>query len=551
MPVVRNEGQLQLALQAMERDKKLTPFAAAKLYGVSRTTLNQRRKGVCPRAEIIANSRNLDPLEEDVIIRRVIDLYEQGFSPGLSLVEDMANLLRETRGASRVGPRWASNFVRRQPELRTRWSRPYDYQRAKCEDPEIIRAWFDLFRNTVAKHGILESDIWNFDETGFLMGQISSTLVVTSSEGRGRAKKIQPGNREWITVIQAVQSGGEVIPPYVVAAGKIHLESWYRNSPFPPEWIVDLSDTGWTNNRIGLDWIKHFDKYSRLRTTGRKRLLVLDGHESHHSAEFESYCKENNIITLCMPPHSSHLLQPLDIGCFSVLKRLYGREIEKLMRNHIHHITKPDFFLAFHTVFWATFRAENVRGGFRGAGIVPFDPERVISQLNIKLRTPTPTSPPSAQSDSWISKTPQNANEASLQTMHIKDRISRHQDSSPTSIFGALDQIAKSTIKVMHKVVLIEACVRELEEANAALSKRRRAKKSRIQVGGPLSMHNATDILADRDVQAQLEEEMRSGSGRTKRRTAGLQHCSNCGKIGHNSRTCQEDMEMDDKSDSE
>jgi hypothetical protein len=56
------------------------------------------------------------------------------------------------------------------------------------------------------------------------MGQISATLVITSSEGRGRAKKIiQPGNREWVTVIQAVQSGGDVIPPYVVVAGKIHL----------------------------------------------------------------------------------------------------------------------------------------------------------------------------------------------------------------------------------------------------------------------------------------------------------------------------------------
>ena len=551
MPIVRNEGQLQLALQAMERDKKLTSFAAAKLYGVSRTTLNQRRKGVCPRAETIANSRNLNPLEEEVIVRRVLNLYEQGFSPGLSVVEDMANLLRETRGASRVGPRWASNFVRRQPELRTRLSRPYDYQRAKCEDPEIIGAWFDLFRNMVAKQGILESDIWNFDETGFLMGQISPTLVVTSSEGRGRAKKIQPGNREWVTVIQAVQSGGEVIPPYVVVAGKTHLESWYRNSPFPPEWTVDLSETGWTNNRIGLDWIKHFDKYSRPRTTGAKRLLVLDGHESHHSVEFESYCKENDIITLCMPPHSSHLLQTLDVGCFSVLKRSYGREIEKLMHNHIHHITKPDFFLAFHAAFWAAFHPENVQGGFRGAGLVPFDPEKVISQLDIKLRTPTPTGPPSAQTDSWVPKTPQNANEASLQTTHIKDRINRHQGSSPTSIFGALDQIAKGTVKVMHKVVLMEARVRELEEANAALSKRRRAKKSRIRAGGPLSMHDATDILADRDVQAQLEEEMRSGSGRTRRRAAGPRHCSNCGKTGHNSRTCQEDVEIDSESDSE
>jgi hypothetical protein len=278
---------------------------------------------------------------------------------------------------------------------------------------------------------------------------------------------------------------------------------------------------------------------------------VLDGHESHHSAEFENYCKENDIVTLCMPPHSSHLLQPLDVGCFSVLKRSYGREIEKLMRNHIHHITKPDFFLAFHAAFWVTFRPENVRGGFRGAGLVPFDPEKVISQLDIKLRTPTPTGPPLAQSDAWVSKTPQNANETSLQTTHIKDRISRHQNSSPTSIFGALDQITKGAMKVMHKMVLMEARVKELEVANEALSKRRRAKKRRIRAGGPLSMYEATDILDDKDVQAQLEEETQLGSGRTGRRGAGLRHCSNCSKTGHNSRTCQEDTEMDKESDSE
>ena len=103
MPIVRNEGQLQLALQAMERDKKLTSFAAAKLYGVSRTTLNQRRKGVCPRAETIANSRNLDPLEEEVIIRRVLNLYNQGFSPGLNIIENITNLFCKTYSALYIG----------------------------------------------------------------------------------------------------------------------------------------------------------------------------------------------------------------------------------------------------------------------------------------------------------------------------------------------------------------------------------------------------------------------------------------------------------------
>lgn len=551
MTTVQKEAQLILALQAMERDKKLSLRTAASRYSVPLKTLARRQKGICSRADTIPNSRNLTPSEEQVIVQRILNLYERGFSPGLSVVEEMANLLREVRDAPCVGPRWASNFVRRQPELRTRWSRPYDYQRAKCEDPEIIDAWFHLFQNMVAKHGILESDIWNFDETGFLMGQISSTLVVTSSEGRGKAKKIQPGNREWVTVIQAIQSGGEVIPPYVVVAGKMHLESWYRDSPFPPDWTIDLSETGWTNNRIGFDWIQHFDKHSRSRTTGAKRLLVLDGHESHHSAKFEDYCKENNIITLCMPAHSSHLLQPLDVGCFSVLKRLYGKEIEKLMRNHIHHITKPDFFSAFHTSFMATFHPENVRGGFRGAGLVPFSPERVLSQLDIKLRTPTPTGPPSPESDSWVSKTPQNANEASLQSTHIKNRISRHQNSSPTSIYGALDQITKGTITVMHKMVLMEARVRELENANMALSKRRRAKKSRIQAGGPLTVQDASDILATKDIENQLEKEMHTAGGFAGRSTAGVRHCRNCNKTGHNSRTCQEDVEIDSETSSE
>src|SRR5512140_472598 len=91
MPAIRNEAQLQLALQAMERDPKLSIRAAVKRYLVPRTTLDDRRNGMLPRAETVPNSRNLTPLEEEVIVRRVLDLYEQGFSPGYDLVEDMAN----------------------------------------------------------------------------------------------------------------------------------------------------------------------------------------------------------------------------------------------------------------------------------------------------------------------------------------------------------------------------------------------------------------------------------------------------------------------------
>lgn len=57
-------------------------------------------------------------------------------------------------------------------------------------------------------------------------------------------------------------------------------------------------------------------------------VLVMDGHGSHLTAQFDAICKENKIIPFCMPSHSSHLLQPLDIGCFSAIKKAYGQYIQ-------------------------------------------------------------------------------------------------------------------------------------------------------------------------------------------------------------------------------
>ena len=206
-----------------------------------------------------------------------------------------------------------------------------------------------------------------------------------------------------------------------------------------------------------MDWIRHFEKHTRARTVGSYRLLVLDGHESHHSDEFEEYCKENNIITLCMPPHSSHLLQPLDVGCFGPLKKAYSRQIEDMMRAHILHITKDDFFPAFHAAFKETITESNIQGGFRGAGLLPLDPEKVISALDLKLKTPTPPNSRLSTAQPWVSQTPNNLIEASSQTTFIKTRIARHQNSSPTSIYEAIDHFAKGASKIMHKFALLKA----------------------------------------------------------------------------------------------
>ncbi|ENH73467.1 hypothetical protein FOC1_g10008958 [Fusarium oxysporum f. sp. cubense race 1] len=87
--------------------------------------------------------------------------------------------------------------------------------------------------NTIAKYGIQLTDIWNFNETGFIIGMIKPGIVITSSERRGIPKKIQPGNREWITVIQAVNAEGQSITPFIIGSGQYHLANWYRECNLP------------------------------------------------------------------------------------------------------------------------------------------------------------------------------------------------------------------------------------------------------------------------------------------------------------------------------
>ena len=399
----------------------------------------------------------------------------------------MTNRLLADRDVSPVGKRWARNFVNRHEELDMRFFRKYDYQRAKCEDPTIIYNWFMLVQNTIAKYGILLDDIYNFDETGFLMGMIASGMVVTGSEKRGKPKSVQPGSREWITVTQAINAEGWAIPPFIVVAGQYHLANWYQESNLPGDWAITTTQNGWTNNETGFEWLKHFDQHTTNRSKGVYRLLILDGHGSHHSADFEMYCEENNIITLCMPPHSSHLLQPLDVGCFGVLKKAYGREIEHLIRCSITHVSKTEFFPAFHNAFQATMTERNIKSAFRGAGLIPFNPESVVSKLDVQIRTPPPVEE-IVPSTPWGSKTPTTVLEAEFQSEYLERRIRRHHSSSPKPILEALKSFSKGTMAIMRGLALVKAEVQDLRQANEILSRRRRAKRTRLQKRGVMTV---------------------------------------------------------------
>jgi hypothetical protein len=533
------ESRIILAMQALENDLTLSVRKAATIYKAPRTTLRRRVKGKPAQVDTTVKTRKLSNLEEDTIVQRLLQLDSQGFPVQVGSVEDMANLLRRERDASPVGKNWAENFIRRQPEIKTCQTRSYDNQRALCEDPRKIQDWFRLVTNFIAKFGIRVEDIYNFDETGFLMGIIGTTTVVTTSNRTTKAKLIQPGNREWVTVIQGINSQGWTVPPFIVFKGRWHLASWYNKEQLPYGWRIAVSENGWTTNDVTLDWLKHFDKCTRPKTVGVNRLLILDGHESHHSTDFTEYCRTNNILPLCMPPHSSHLLQPLDVGCFGPLKKAYSRQIEDIIRTRITHISKEAFLPAFIAAFQASMTKDNIQGGFQGAGLVPYDPDVVISKLDIHLSTPTPENSRPTTSHSWVSKTPQTTKDASSQTSLLKDRIVRHQGSSPTPILNALDLFAKGTAKVMQENVLLRTELERVQRANDELSRRRRTKRQLIQQGGSLDLQDIQELEDQGDVQRQIRTEESESRGKKRQRESHDRRCGGCGETGHNKRTCQ------------
>lgn len=92
----------------------------------------------------------------------------------------------------------------------------------------------------------------------------------------------------------------------MIFKGKVFIESW--GDQLTDNWYLQKSNNGWTSDEIGLDWLqKVFLPSTFSRIKGKFRLLVLNGHGSHLTPKFDEICSQNDVIPICMPPHSSHL----------------------------------------------------------------------------------------------------------------------------------------------------------------------------------------------------------------------------------------------------
>src|SRR6266702_3188684 len=142
---------------------------------------------------------------------------------------------------------------------------------------------------------------------------------------------------------------------------------------------------------------------------------MLNGHSNHVNPKFDQFCLNHNIIVVYMPTHSSYLLHPLDINCFSALKQAYRHSVEQIIGSGVNHIDKHEFLPLYRQARRTALHQTNIQAGFAATGLVPYSPDRVLSQLHAEFQTPSPQRRPLSNA-SWAAETPHKYGEIGIST---------------------------------------------------------------------------------------------------------------------------------------
>jgi hypothetical protein len=173
-----------------------------------------------------------------------------------------------------------------------------------------------------------------------------------------------------------------MLDAFGIFKGKNVLQGWIPHS-LMNKWYFSANSKGWTSNLHGLEWLQRvFDPQSRTKVNGEYRLLVCDGHDSHISRNFIAFCIQNKIALLILPPHTSHILQPLDISIFGPLKKRLTAALQPLSQAQLVRIQKIDWLEAYKLARSEACTIQNIKSAWRGSGMIPFNPIRALRTID-------------------------------------------------------------------------------------------------------------------------------------------------------------------------
>jgi len=337
--------------------------------------------------------------------------------------------------------------------------------------------------------------------------------VVVDSTLR-RKYQAQPGRQEWITVIECICANGSSIPPMIIFKGNSLMTSWIPQTA-PTDWYYTYNTKGWTSNEHGITWLKLFDSATASTTNGKKRLLICDGHDSHISAEFVRYSIDHDILILLLVPHSSHIMQPLDVGIFGPLKRAMSSQLDPIFRTGIRTLHKAEWMESYVEARKKAITPSNILGSWRGAGLYPINKHRVLHQLSdiqgpSHPRSPsTPHSVPATQLLNTLSP----PDHDTLQSTNNAFKIALSQTTVASPVKKHAHCLTEITIRLAAENAILK---KDNFELRAQISKKKdRNKGKRVVLKDVYAI--CTEEVYNALVECEKETKQRTKEGRKRR----------------------------------
>jgi hypothetical protein len=284
--------------------------------------------------------------------------------------------------AGRAGKTWFANFLTRNEDIGLKKGADISIYRAFSANKKSIDAWFQMLLGVCIHEDISSPEnIWNVDETG--CQDVPKATPVVGQKGEKAYCYVPADRGETMTFISCVSAVGNVLPPMVIFKGKRVQQKWKENIT-PNDAIVRATESAFVNKQVFYDWGIHFVTYLfQNGFTKNKNLLLLDGHRSHlYNIGFLQLLKENNIICVALPPHTSHLLQPLDVGVFHSFKAAWNKNLRAWLKENGHR--KPQKEEIWNIILPAMKKSHtvgNIQGGFRKTGIYPLNREMITEEM--------------------------------------------------------------------------------------------------------------------------------------------------------------------------
>lgn len=238
--------------------------------------------------------------------------------------------------------------------------------RTEQTTPDVIDGFFDLYEETIKDLKLLDRPhlIFNLDETS-LCSDPSNTKVV-AQKNKPVFRHTHGTGRSNTSILFCVSACGDKLPPFILYKAKNLWDAWMPEEAFPHTGYA-ATPHGWMTENAFYSWFKtHFLKFCPKE---RPLLLLFDGHTSHVSISLIKLAKEENICLLKLPPHTTHVLQPLDAIPFGSFKKNWDEEVSEWQRAHYGiGMSKAEFSILVGKV-WSNMSGQLIKRSFQVTGL--------------------------------------------------------------------------------------------------------------------------------------------------------------------------------------